>query len=117
MLSYFLESDALSQLNFRALLAKVLMSFLFLVVSKGDRKRRRLSMEPVEYVCGMETAPMNAVMCWIGAQRQFLANYYPPLICKMVGCKKHQNLWERHDTFLDVSCLYWCRHCPVAEAS
>ncbi len=50
--SFFTQSDALSQLDFRRLLVKEVMNFSF-VVGKGDRKRSRRSMERVASACGV----------------------------------------------------------------
>jgi hypothetical protein len=84
--SFFTQSDALSQLDFRRLLAKEVMDFSF-VVGKGDRKRSRRSMEPVASACGVETAPVYAGT-WTGTHWQLLSSKYPQHICNTVGCRK-----------------------------
>ncbi|KAI2500665.1 Transposase IS4 [Fragilaria crotonensis] len=114
--SYFSQSDTLSQLEFRRLLAKELMEFSF-VVNTGTRKRTRRSMEPVASVCGVETAPVYAGN-WTGTQWQFLSTKYPQHICKTVGCKK------RIRTYCKCMIGFWmCPACigmhiaQIAEAS
>ena len=58
---FFTQSDSLSQLQFRRLLAKELMDFSF-VVNRDNRKRSRRSMEAVAPTCGVETAPVYATV-------------------------------------------------------
>ena len=114
---FFTESDPLSQLRFRRLLAKELTDFSF-VVNRDNRKRSRKSMEAVAPICGEETAPVYATN-WNGTEWQFLSSKYPQHhFCKTVGCNK------RIRTYCKCSKAYWlCPACigmhiaQVAEAS
>jgi hypothetical protein len=113
---FFTQSDSLSQLQFRRLLAKQLMDFSF-VVNRGNRKRSRGSVDAVAPICGVETAPVYATS-WNGTEWRYLAGKYPQHFCKTVGCNK------RIRTYCRCMKGYWlCPACigmhiaQVAEAS
>ena len=84
---YFTQSDLLSQLQFRGMLAKELMDFSF-VVNRGNKKRSRRSVNAVAPICGVETAPVYATTSWNGTEWTYLSSKYPQHICKTVGCNK-----------------------------
>ena len=113
---FFTQSDSLSQLQFRRLLAKELMDFSF-VVNRDNRKRSRRSMEAVAPTCGVETAPVYATT-WSGTEWRYLSSKYPQHFCKTVGCNK------RIRTYCKCMKGFWlCPACigmhiaQVAEAS
>jgi hypothetical protein len=114
--SFFTQSDTLSQLEFRRLLAKELMEFSLTDNSPSKRRSRR-NMVPVSTQCGVETAPLYAGN-WTGTEWHFMSTKYPQHVCKTIGCK------NRVRTYCGYMIGFWlCPTCigihiaQVAEAS
>ena len=83
---YFTQSDSLSPLQFRRMLAKELMDFSC-VVNRGNKKRSSRSVDAVAPICGVDMATVYATS-WNGTEWTYLSSKYPQHICKTVGCNK-----------------------------
>ncbi len=104
----FTKSDSLSQLQFRRLLAKELMGFLF-VVNRVNSKRSRKSLEAVAPICGVETAPLH-VTTWNGMAISVQQVSTAPLQNRWL-LQTHQNLLQMHERILALPRLHRYEYC------
>ena len=90
----FTKSDSLSHLQFRRMLAKELMDFLFVVSNRDKKKRSRRSIDAVAPICG--------VLEWNGSPSQVSTQNTS---AKLLGCNKRIRTY--------CKCMKGFRLCPA----